>query len=295
MAAWYPAGVQLDLRTVDLGGPVTYAELGGSGRPIVCVHGLGGNILNWVVLAPLLGRLGRVVALDLPGFGRSPLAGRSTRIGDQARVLARFLGHIGQPAMLLGSSMGGLIALQVAAAQVAIDRLVLLAPAQPPPRGTLRRTPPAMIARGLLALLPGVGELMWRGAMRRPAEEQLAATMRLVCHQPSRLPAALLEAQRTLLAERARRPESGTAFLQATRSVALTLMQRRRYADMVAAVRVPTLLIQGRQDKLVSLEASRAMARARPDFTLHEIDDVGHVPQMELPEAVMAALEAWLA
>ena len=106
--------MQLDLRTVDLGGPVTYAELGGSGRPIVCVHGLGGNILNWVVLAPLLGRLGRVVALDLPGFGRSPLAGRSTRIGDQARVLARFLGHIGQPAMLLGSSMGGLIALQVA-------------------------------------------------------------------------------------------------------------------------------------------------------------------------------------
>ena len=60
-------------RTVELGGPVHYVDYGGNadGPVVVLVHGLGGSHLNWDLLAPHLTPHARVVALDLPGFGRS--------------------------------------------------------------------------------------------------------------------------------------------------------------------------------------------------------------------------------
>ncbi|MFL5354501.1 alpha/beta fold hydrolase [Archangium sp.] len=57
------------LRTVDLGGPVHYADYGGSGRTRVLLHGLGGSYLNWLPAAPELAKHARVLALDLVGFG----------------------------------------------------------------------------------------------------------------------------------------------------------------------------------------------------------------------------------
>ena len=52
-------------KTIDLAGEtVHYADFGGEGPVIVLVHGLGGSHLNWLALAPLLARRGRVVALD---------------------------------------------------------------------------------------------------------------------------------------------------------------------------------------------------------------------------------------
>src|ERR1700712_3511175 len=60
-------------RTVDLGGPVHVVDFGGNpdGPVVVLVHGLGGSHLNWDLLAPRLTGAARVLALDLPGFGRS--------------------------------------------------------------------------------------------------------------------------------------------------------------------------------------------------------------------------------
>ena len=69
-----------ELRTLDIDGPVAYREWGadtGSGPTFVCVHGLGGSLLNWVPVAPGLARHGRVLAVDLAGFGLTPSAGRS--------------------------------------------------------------------------------------------------------------------------------------------------------------------------------------------------------------------------
>ena len=67
--------------TVDLGGPVHYVDFGGpaDGPVLVLVHGLGGSHLNWDLFAPLVREHARVLALDLPGFGRSEPAGRRSR------------------------------------------------------------------------------------------------------------------------------------------------------------------------------------------------------------------------
>ena len=61
-------------RTVDLGGPVHFADFGGSGPTMVLVHGLGGSHLNWLAVGPALAARARVLAPDLAGFGRTPLA-----------------------------------------------------------------------------------------------------------------------------------------------------------------------------------------------------------------------------
>ena len=65
---------------LDVEGPVYVADFGGDGPVMLLVHGLGGAHLNWMAVAPQLAAHHRVYALDLPGFGRSPLAGRRSTI-----------------------------------------------------------------------------------------------------------------------------------------------------------------------------------------------------------------------
>lgn len=95
--------------------------VGGSGSPLVLVHGLGGSALNWMALAPALARRRRVLVPDLPGHGRSaslPRAAREERaLMPYARVVAELAALEGMsPAALVGHSLGGLIALRLAAA-----------------------------------------------------------------------------------------------------------------------------------------------------------------------------------
>jgi pimeloyl-ACP methyl ester carboxylesterase len=105
------------LGTVDLDGPVAYREWEGPGdTTFVLLHGLGGSHLSWIQAAPGLAGLGRVLALDMPGFGRSPKAGRPTRLMDQQRLLHRFVeAETNGPVVLAGHSMGGVVAILEAA------------------------------------------------------------------------------------------------------------------------------------------------------------------------------------
>src|SRR3712207_1667082 len=146
-------------RTVDLGGPVHYVDFGGpeAGPTVVLVHGLGGSHLNWDLFAPLIRDRARVLALDLPGFGRSEPGGRRTTVHDNVRVLDRFLTEVaGTPAVLVGNSMGGMISiLQTAGSPRTVNGLVLLDAAVPGPRRALDPVVAAMFA---LYAIPMVGE-----------------------------------------------------------------------------------------------------------------------------------------
>ena len=102
--------------TIDLDGPVHFADFGGTGPTLVLVHGLGGSHVNWLAVAPALARGARVLALDLAGFGRTPLGERSADVHANRVLLDRFLDAVAAaPAILIGNSMGGLLAMLEAA------------------------------------------------------------------------------------------------------------------------------------------------------------------------------------
>ena len=101
---------------LDIDGPVHLVDHGGSGRPILLIHGLGGSHVNWSAVAEPMTEHGSVRAIDLIGFGRTPPNGRSCEVTEQRDMVTEYLRrHVDQPAVLVGNSMGGLISLLVAA------------------------------------------------------------------------------------------------------------------------------------------------------------------------------------
>src|SRR6185369_15192698 len=149
-------------RTIDLDGPLHFADFGGSGPSMVLVHGLGGSHVNWMAVGSALAAHARVLAPDLAGFGRTPLAGRSAHVHANHVLLARFVEEVvGGPVILVGNSMGGLIAMMEAARRPAnVARLVLVGPAQPRPAAML--FDPMVALTFAMYAFPGVGETLMR-------------------------------------------------------------------------------------------------------------------------------------
>lgn len=116
---------------------LAFRELGGSGPPILILHGLFGSAQNWVSAGRRLAGLGRVAALDLRNHGQSPHA-PSHSLEDCVADLALWVGsHARGPVRLVGHSMGGLVAMGFAIAhprEAAAVAVVDIAP-RPYPRG----------------------------------------------------------------------------------------------------------------------------------------------------------------
>ncbi|HEY4778542.1 MAG TPA: alpha/beta fold hydrolase, partial [Solirubrobacterales bacterium] len=119
------------LHTVELpGARVDYVEIG-EGRPIVFVHGISGSWQNWLENLPHFGRGRRAIALDLPGFGTSPMPSWEIGMPAYGRLLHDFCEKLGvEGATIVGNSMGGSIAAEaVTAAPGHFERLVLVSAA----------------------------------------------------------------------------------------------------------------------------------------------------------------------
>ena len=286
----------MDRRVIDLGMPVHYIDFGGSGAPMVLVHGLGGSAINWLGVGPSLARRYRVVALDLPGFGETPPVKGSTGLAAQQHLLDRFLASVtADPAIVVGNSMGGVLAMMEAAAEPGrVSRLILAAPAQPTPRRG--RIDLEVLAVFATYAMPWLGPwYMRRRAARLGPEGLVREMLRLCCVDPSRVAPDVRAAHVALAAERiARMPWATDVFLDATRSLLSALRQRRRFYAMVDRVTAPGLIIQGAGDRLVPVAASRELARRRPDWKLEVFDGIGHVPQLEAPGRFVETAERWL-
>ena len=282
-------------RTIDLDGPVHYAEFGGSGRPIVLVHGLGGSHLNWIAVAPRLADHGRVYAVDLAGHGRTPSLSRSARVGANRLLLGRFLEAVArEPVVLMGNSMGGYLTIAQAAAEPAkVSSLVLVGSAVPLAPGA--HFDPRVTAMFFAMALPGVGGALMLGRHLRGPEQMVRDMLSLCCVDPSRVSREVFDAHVELVRERAVNGRvNGRDFLTAQRSLMVRLMRRRQFYEMVATIRSPALIVQGDRDRLVRIEAARVLAAARPDWRFEVLEGIGHVPQLEAPERFLAVVEPWL-
>lgn len=283
-------------RTVDLGGPVHYVDFGGPAEAptVVLVHGLGGSHLNWDLLAPLLRPHARVLALDLPGFGRSEPGDRRTTVHDNVQVLDRFLTEVaGAPAVLVGNSMGGMISiLQAAASPATVDGLVLLDAAVPGPR---RALDPLVALTFALYAVPLLGErFLWLRRQRSTPLRQVRDVLRLCGVDPDALPAHTIDRSIALIEQRRDVPAMDKAFLSAARSLLKLLADPRGYRRAMASIEVPVLLVQGDRDRLVPVAAARDVARRHPAWQYLELPGVGHVPQLQVPDRIAVAILGWL-
>jgi len=284
-------------RTVDLDGRIHFVDFGGEGPSVVLVHGLGGSHVNWLAVGPLLARVARVVAIDLVAFGRTPPEGRSASVVANAELLARFIGsEMSGSAVVVGNSMGGMISLLTAARHPEnVAGLVLVDAALPRPSSA---SIDGTVAVAFAAYaLPGLGEIFLRARARRLGPERFVHEMlNLVCADPTRVPPELVAAHVAFARERFETmPWADAAFLEAARSLMVTLAWKRRFVASIDSITTPGLILQGARDRLVPVEAARALAKRRPDWTLEIYEDVGHAPQMEVPERFASSVTGWLA
>lgn len=280
----------------DLDGPVHWVDFGGpvGGTPIVLVHGLGGSHLNWVRVAPALARRGRVLALDLPGFGLTTAGRRRVTVHANAALLDRFVREIaGTPAVLIGNSMGGMIALLEADAHPeSVAGLVLVDPSVPVPR----QLPDMQIAaQFMLYAVPLVGERYLAFSRGRMTDQQLVQRVVDLCFaDPSKATGELLDAAAALAGQRRRLPAQEAQFLQAARSLIRMLARSQRYQALMRRVDRPVLLVHGDRDRLVPVSAARKALADNPGWDGAILTGSGHTPQLESPDAVIAHVTGWL-
>ena len=260
------------------------------------VHGLGGNALNWMAVGPRLAQDHRALAIDLAGFGRTPLFQRSAAVGANAQLAVDFIEKvIGEPVVLMGNSMGGHIGILVAADHPdRVRQLVLVDPAVP--GMPTRRPEAAMIGAAAALSIPGLVETVLDRRTRLLGPERLVdEVLAIVSAEPSRVDPEVRQAHIELTEERmGLGSQNHRALVQASRSIGLR-MADPRFWTKVKAVQAPTLVVHGELDHVIPLHAARELVRRRPDWTLEVIGGAGHVPMLETPERFLEVVRGWLA
>lgn len=108
------------------------------------------------------------------------------------------------------------------------------------------------------------------------------------------VPEDLVAASVALAEERRGVPGLEAAFLSAARSLMGVLTRRGRYFEAMRSITSPVLLLHGEEDRLVSVHAARAAASRNPAWRFEVLPGVGHVPQLEAPEATVDLVLDWL-
>ena len=262
-------------------------------QPLLFVHGLGGESLDWADVAAQLSDTADCYALDLPGFANSLLpADGDLTLDGHVRTIAEIIRLIGPPVHIVGNSLGGAAAIRVAAEHPElVSSLTLLSPALPDLR------PRFASAQLTIALLPVVGPLVVRAVMGADPEWMAKRVYALCYGNPKAVSPQRHARELGTLRRRAGLAHSPLVYRTSLHTMVSSYLDRgpRRLWQQAAAVAVPTLVIYGERDRLV---ASRVAVRAQttiPDAALLRLPHVGHVAHLEAPTAVASALREFLA
>ncbi len=264
-------------------------------EPALYVHGLGGAATNWTDLAALLA--GRVSgqAVDLPGFGQSPPPPRRDySIRARVRTVVELIERGGAPVHLLGNSLGGLVSLIVAATRPELLRtLTLISPAVPGRRLPARSDPTLP-----LLLVPGLHRIAERRLMRMSPQERAQQVIELCFADPSRIPAQRLAEATEEVARRQELPWVHDALTGSLRGLVAYYLRAGPQGPwrLARSIDVPTLVIWGTEDRLVSVSLAPRLAKAITGSRLLVLPGIGHTAQLEDPRptarAVLALLDA---
>jgi pimeloyl-ACP methyl ester carboxylesterase len=270
------------LRRIELpGADVNYVEIG-EGKPIVFVHGISGCWQNWLENLPGLAAERRAIALDLPGFGASPMPSWEIEMSAYGRLLNDFCEKLGlEGTTLVGNSVGGLIAVEAATATPRrFERLVLVSAA-----GIINTWSPRLRATATAWAWKEFGpHFATRGQeiVSRPRARELV--FRPFVRYPNRLREDLLLEQ---IVNGLKQAEGFGDALQA-----LIVHDSR---ERLAAIEMPTLIAWGLSDRVIPVAAAASYHRRIPHSRLEIFERTGHVPQLERPLRFNAVLENFLA
>ncbi len=264
------------------GAPINVIDLG-AGEPVLFIHGLGGSWPNWLEQLPVLCAGRRAIALDLPGFGASPMPADPISIPGYARIVAGLMDALGiSSCALVGNSMGGEISAELALAEPErVQRLVLVSPAGISTAAVRERLPLIRAAH------PAVNALTrWLGTnadqvVRRPSLR--TAALSLVAAQPRRIAPEFAAEQIRGMGKPGFMPA-----LEAIVSHSQTLRER------LPAIGAPTLVLWGEKDPVVPVRDAEVFASQIPGARKVVWPDTGHVAMFERAFEFNALLDEFL-
>ena len=237
---------------------------------LVFLHYYGGSIRSWNAVVDVLAADYRCLVIDLPGFGESPPLSDHQDVDEVAAVVTEAIAEqLGDgPFVLVGHSMGGKIALAIAAGL----------PGKPQPAG-LR----AMV---LLATSPPGPEPIPDGARQAMLDK------------PGLLPEKQREAAEKTLAKITRKPLTDAVREQIIADNLCaspegwiawpTVGSRTDISDRMARITVPITLLAGDQDEALLPSVQPDMVQPYlPQATLHIVSGAGHLLPMEVPDEVV--------
>ncbi|MCP2259607.1 Pimeloyl-ACP methyl ester carboxylesterase [Streptoalloteichus tenebrarius] len=266
---------------------------GPTSETAVYVHGLAGSSTNWTDLAGQLAVRCQGLAVDLPGFGRTPPPeGHDFSVLAHTDVLVRFLSGLGAgPVHLLGNSFGGTVAILTAATRPDLVRtLTLVSPAVPDRRPSLGRLSDRRLP---LALLPGAVGRRYREMLAAVTPSQRVEQMLRLCFaNPDDVPEHRLAQAVEEYTERNGMPWAGDALGRTTIGLikAWLAPRARSLWRVLPQVHAPALVVWGTQDRLVSVRKAPRTAMLLPRGRLLVLPRTGHVAQMERPRSVARAV-----
>jgi pimeloyl-ACP methyl ester carboxylesterase len=282
-SAWLDVDWRAHQRWVTVaGGPVNVIDIGpdddaGPARgTIVWIHGLSGSWQNWLENLPAFARDGwRCVAMDLPGFGASPMPAQKITITGYAALVDELLRELGvRRAVVVGNSMGGFIGLEIAIRfGTWVDRLVLVSAAGLSIEHDRNLFHVARVTGRATALGAGWIASKSDALSRRPRSRR--TLMSIVAAHGDRLPAALVTEQL--------RGSGKPGFIDA-----LDALTSYPIRDRLGDITAPTLVVWGAKDPLVPVRDAWELGKLIPDARVVVYADTGHVAMLERPEAFNA-------
>lgn len=259
-----------------------YKEVYGAGDPILCLHGLGANIYSWRHFIAPFSQNNKLILVDFKGCGRSPkpLDKNYSTEAKAEDVYKLILEGDLKDLTLVGNSLGGAIALLVAIRlgkhhPDRLSKLILIDSAGDkgtlPPHLKLLRSP---LGTAIIYLAPS----------------KLAAlmTLRMCYYERKRVTREQVNAYAAPLASRGGRHALLHTARQCIPANADELIAQ------IAMITVPTLILWGREDKVIPLKVGQLLHELIPNSALEVIEHCGHVPQEERPDETIRRISNFL-
>jgi pimeloyl-ACP methyl ester carboxylesterase len=264
-----PALNNIEQKQIDLpGGTLTY-RAAGTGDPLVFLHGLGGNSMSWVRQLETLSGEFRLIAWDAPGYG-----GSDRRVPDaeaHAEAAAELIDELGiAPVVLVGHSMGGVVAGRLAARRPELLSMLVLSstfagkdasPEDPLSEGFKKR----------------IQEL-------RTLDREQFGVARAKAMVAKQAPPEVVRAVAEVAAD-----VNPNGFIDACKM--LNSADNRRW---LGDIHLPTLILEAAEDRIITKDQGEILAELIPHAERHTQPGVGHAPYLENPEQYNQALMAFI-